>query len=137
MRVAQEKREQYLSNIGEKIVCQKKTKHEFLKTISHDIDEILEQNPSADFDYLQQNIGTPEEIANNFLGNSSVSEIKKRTAFSAWLVTGVAAVVLFAMVFCSAVLIGQNSPDSNLVVMSDSHGVTVNDEPAAVIPMEY
>lgn len=137
MRVTQEKREQYLSSIGGKIVCQRKTKREFLKTISDDIDELLEQNPSADFDELQQNIGTPEEIANNFLENSSVAEIKKRTAFSAWLVTGVVAVVLFAVIFCSAVLIGQNNSDSNLVVISDSHGVTVNGEAVSVIPIEY
>lgn len=93
MKVTEKERKIYMQEIKRNLVCDNKQRKKFLSSFSDNMDEYLNNNPDADFAQLQKDLGTPEEIANAFLENTSASNIKKRMSFAKWIIAGVAIVL--------------------------------------------
>ncbi len=94
MKVTEKERRIYMQEIKRNLVCDNKQRKKFLSSFSDNMDEYLNDNPDADFAQLQEDLGTPEEIANAFLENTSASNIKKRMSFAKWIIVGIIVVVL-------------------------------------------
>lgn len=67
MKVTEKERKIYMQEIKRNLVCDNKQRKKFLSSFSDNMDEYLNDNPDADFAQLQEDLGTPEEIANAFL----------------------------------------------------------------------
>lgn len=100
MRVTKQERKQYLNQIKKLLVCKGSQRKKFLNSFADNMDEYLKDNPDADFAKLQEDMGTPQEIADAFLENESASQIKKRMSFVKWIIIGVvfALLLLIAMI---------------------------------------
>ena len=98
MKVTEKERKIYMQEIKRNLVCDNKQRKKFLSSFSDNMDEYLNDNPDADFAQLQEDLGTPEEIANAFLENTSASNIKKRISFAKWIIAGVVVIVLSVIV---------------------------------------
>ncbi|MDD6279788.1 MAG: DUF6120 family protein [Oscillospiraceae bacterium] len=99
MRVTQQERKQYLNQIKKLLVCKGSQRKKFLNSFADNMDEYLKDNPDADFAKLQEDMGTPQEIANAFLENEDASKIKKRMSFKKWIILGIVGVLIIAVVF--------------------------------------
>lgn len=98
MKVTEKERKIYMQEIKRNLVCDNKQRKKFLSSFSDNMDEYLNDNPDADFAQLQEDLGTPEEIANAFLENASASNVKKRMSFAKWIIAGVVVIVLSVIV---------------------------------------
>jgi len=56
----------YLKKVSRNIQCSKKTKQNFLNSLSNSIDDILLENTTIPFDELKNILGEPEEVAKEF-----------------------------------------------------------------------
>jgi len=80
MKLTNKERNNYISQIKKLLFCSSKDRKKFLKEFNDNIDDFLKDNPEASVDELQKAMGTPQEIADGFLGNTSTQDIKKRTS---------------------------------------------------------
>ena len=80
MKLTNKERNNYISQIKKLLFCSSKDRKKFLKEFNDNIDDFLKDNPEASIDELQKAMGTPQEIADGFLGNTSTQDIKKRTS---------------------------------------------------------
>ena len=110
MKVTEKERRIYMQEIKRNLVCDNKQRKKFLSSFSDNMDEYLNDNPDADFAQLQEDLGTPEEIANAFLENASASNIKKRMSFVKWIVAGVTvALVIYITAIIIVIIDAHNS----------------------------
>ncbi|HOH88412.1 DUF6120 family protein [Ruminococcus sp.] len=91
MKITNKERNQYINQIKKLLFCSSKERKKFLKEFNDNIDDFLKDNPEASIDELQKAMGTPQEIADGFLGNTSTQDIKKRTSI-------VRVVIIFATI---------------------------------------
>lgn len=106
MRVTQQERKQYLNQIKKLLVCKGSQRKKFLNSFADNMDEYLKDNPDADFAKLQENMGTPQEIADAFLENESASHIKKRMSITKWVIIGIISALLIYASVMVILLIG-------------------------------
>ena len=109
MRITERERKQYLKQIKKLLVCKDSQKRIFLKSFDDNIEEFLKDNPDASYDELQKNMGTPQEIANEFLENESAVHIKRRTTIVKWVIIGIIASIIIYAVSMAVILIQANS----------------------------
>lgn len=112
MKVTEKERRIYMQEIKRNLVCDNKQRKKFLSSFSDNMDEYLNDNPDADFAQLQEDLGTPEEIANAFLENTSASNIKKRMSFAKWIIAGVVVIVLSVIVTLVIEIIGAHNSNN-------------------------
>lgn len=105
MRVTERERKQYLKEIQKQLVCSGKQRKQFLDAISYNMDEYLKDNPDASLSDLQEAMGTPQEIAENFLANESPAHIKKRMGIVKWVIVGIVAALVIFIIYLTAMLI--------------------------------
>ncbi|MGN0580969.1 MAG: DUF6120 family protein [Ruminococcus sp.] len=105
MRVTKQERKQYLNQIKKLLVCKGSQRKKFLNSFADNMDEYLKDNPDADFAKLQEDMGTPQEIADAFLENESASQIKKRMSFVKWIIIGIVIALIFWVVMIVITLI--------------------------------
>lgn len=109
MRITERERKQYLKQIKKLLVCKDSQKRKFLKSFDDNIEEFLKDNPDASYDELQKNMGTPQEIANEFLENESAVHIKRRTTIVKWVIIGIIASIIIYAVSMAVILIHASS----------------------------
>ncbi|MGN0615662.1 DUF6120 family protein [Ruminococcus flavefaciens] len=103
MKLTNKERNNYISQIKKLLFCSSKDRKKFLKEFNDNIDDFLKDNPEASIDELQKAMGTPQEIADGFLGNADTKAIKKRTSIVRILVLGISiAVIIIAVFFITA-----------------------------------
>ncbi len=85
MPVTEKEKKQYLNNIEKQLVCKATQRKDFLNTFEDNIEAYLSDNPDADFEQLQNDMGTPQEIADSFLENESASTVKKKMSVAKWV----------------------------------------------------
>lgn len=112
MKVTEKERRIYMQEIKRNLVCDNKQRKKFLSSFSDNMDEYLNDNPDADFAQLQEDLGTPEEIANAFLENASASNVKKRMSFAKWIIAGVVVIVLSVIVTLVIEIIGAHNSNN-------------------------
>ena len=89
MKVTKKELNSYLKQIKKLLVCNNAKKKEFMKSFKDNLEEYLKSNPDADFKKIQEDMGTPQEIANAFLENESAESIKKRISIAMWFKNGI------------------------------------------------
>lgn len=103
MKITNKERNQYINQIKKLLFCSSKERKKFLKEFNDNIDDFLKDNPEASIEELQKTMGTPQEIADGFLGNADTKAIKKRTSIVRILVLGISiAVIIIAIFFITA-----------------------------------
>ena len=105
MRITERERKQYLKQIKKLLVCKGSKKRKFLKSFDDNIEEFLKDNPDASYDELQKNMGTPQEIANEFLENESAVHIKRRTTIVKLVIIGIIICLIIVAITFVAVFI--------------------------------
>ncbi len=102
MKITNKERNQYINQIKKLLFCSSKDRKKFLKEFNDNIDDFLKDNPEASIADLQKSMGTPQEIADGFLGNADTKAIKRRTSIVRILIIGIAiAILVFATtLFC-------------------------------------
>ncbi len=94
MQVTEKEKKQYLNSIEKQLVCKATQRKDFLNTFEDNIEAYLSDNPNADFEQLQNDMGTPQEIADSFLENESASTVKKKMSVAKWVAVGIAVALL-------------------------------------------
>ena len=97
MRVTERELNKYLKQIKKRLVCKGAQRKAFVASFEDNLEEYLKANPEADFAQLQNDMGTPEEIADGFLENESASRIKNRMSISKCFAIGIAAFVMICV----------------------------------------
>lgn len=98
MKITDKERKQYISQIKKLLFCRPEKRKRFLQDINNSIDDFLKDNPDANIDELQKAMGSPQEIADEFLSNISTKDIKNRTYVTRILIIGVVtALVILAI----------------------------------------
>ena len=103
----------YFKKVDAQLLCDRKSKIVFLTDLKNDIDEFVQQEPDADFENIVSAFGTPQEIAESFLKNADIANIKKKMNVKKILLFAVLAVVLIYVIFVVA---------SFLDVHTEAHG---------------
>lgn len=102
MKVSKQELNKYLKQIKKLLVCNHAKRKEFMNSFEDNLEEYLKANPDADFSKLQENMGTPQEIAAAFLENESAENIKKRMSIARWFKIGIIiALLMFAILLIS------------------------------------
>ena len=125
MRVTERERKQYLKEIQKQLVCSGKQRKQFLDDFSDNMDEYLKDNPDASLSDLQEAMGTPQEIAENFLANESPAHIKKRMGIVKWVIVGIVAALVIFIIYLTAMLIDIHKAQRGHFhdVISESDGI--------------
>ena len=98
MKITNKERNQYINQIKKLLFCSSKERKKFLKEFNDNIDDFLKDNPEASFNELQKAMGTPQEIADGFLGNADIKAIKKRTSIvRVLIIIGVVGILILAI----------------------------------------
>ena len=128
MKVTEKERKIYMQEIKRNLVCDNKQRKKFLSSFSDNMDEYLNDNPDADFAQLQEDLGTPEEIANAFLENTSASNIKKRISFAKWIFASVAVALVIYITAIIIVIIDAHIQNNGYGVITTSESMVYCDE---------
>ena len=98
MEITNKERKHYINQIKKLLFCSSKERKKFLNEFNDNIDDFLKDHPDASIDDLQKNMGTPQEIAEGFLGNADTKAIKRRTSVvRVLIIIGAAALLIFAV----------------------------------------
>lgn len=92
----------YYRQVEDLLLCDRKSKIVFLTDLKNDIDEFVQQDPEADLDSIVSAFGSPAEIAESFLKNADIANIKKKMNVKKILLFSLLAVVLVYVIFVVA-----------------------------------
>ena len=106
MKLTKQELNDYLKQIKKLLVCDGVRRKEFMNSFEDNLEEYLKANPDTDFSKLQEEMGTPQEIANSFLENESAESIKKRMSVKKWVIIGGAIALLIYAFVMIMLLIG-------------------------------
>lgn len=110
MRVTERELNKYLKQIKKRLVCKGAQRKAFVASFEDNLEEYLKANPEADFAQLQNDMGTPEEIADGFLENESASRIKNRMSIAKLFAIGIAtALIIYVCAIIIALIDAHNS----------------------------
>lgn len=105
MRVTDRELNNYYRQIKKMLVCKRSEQKRFICSFADNVEEYLKDHPDADLTELQEIMGTPQEIADEFLANESADKIKKRiSVFKLVLICCVIALVMFGVALLYAVI---------------------------------
>lgn len=105
MKITNKERNQYINQIKKLLFCSSKERKKFLKEFNDNIDDFLKDNPEASIEELQKTMGTPQEIADGFLGNADIKDIKRRTSIVRIVIVGVCISILLLFITFAVALI--------------------------------
>lgn len=88
----------YIKNVEQQLPGKKAQKKAYLKKLSSDVAERLEEEPSLDSAALALAFGSPEELAADFMETLDAKEIKKAFTWKKLVLIGVLAVVLIWLI---------------------------------------
>ncbi len=93
----------YYKEIDKVLVCEKKEKKAFLDELKLNIEQYINDNNVKTIDEIKERFGSPQEIANSFLGDIDTSSLKKLLSIKkAVIIALIVLVVIIAMVYISA-----------------------------------
>lgn len=65
----------YYRGIWKALPCSRSMRNQILQQIQENVSQFLEQNPSADFDAVQNRFGSAQEIAYSYIDDQNTSEL--------------------------------------------------------------
>lgn len=92
----------YFSNVEALLLCDRKSKKDFLAELKNDVDEFLQYEPEANFGRILSTFGSPEEIAESFLKTADIANIKKKMNIKKIVLFSLLAIVLVYIIFVVA-----------------------------------
>ena len=106
----------YYRNIRCCLPCSGKLKKQILDDIKAQVNTYIEENPSVDYNTIEQHFGTPQQIATAYIDEMTTQEIQKRFTIKKTTVvvvcTAIALIVaMWATALISAWIDAQNSFD--------------------------
>ncbi len=111
----------YYRDIRNELPCSRKMRNQILQQIRENVTLFLEQNPSADFDAVQNRFGTAQEIASSYIEDQNAPallrrmRIKKRVIA---IIAGAMALVLAIWMFAVAwAVIGEQRADGGHIIV--------------------
>lgn len=113
----------YVKSVERQLAGSRKQKKDYLKKLTADVAERLEEAPELDTAALASAFGSPEELAQDFMETLDAKEIKKAFTWKQVVVLGVIAALLIWLGVAIAAII-----DAHI----DNHGydITVIDDSA-------
>lgn len=99
----------YYCDIRRCLHCKSNLKRKIRDTIAENVDAFLEENPSADFQSIQQHFGTPQQIASAYIDETPSEELIKKlklrkTVIAVVCTATAAALLMWGIVLSIAIL---------------------------------
>lgn len=92
----------YFKEVEDLLLCDRKSKKAFLRDLQADVDEFVSTEPDADLNGIRTAFGTPSEIAESFLKNADIVQLKKKMNIKKIILIALLAVVLVYVAFVVA-----------------------------------
>ena len=105
MRVTDKELRQYLKSISDLLLCKPKKRKQFMSDFSNSIDDFLQNNPDASINDLEKALGTPQEIAEEFMADVSPKDVKKRVSIARIAIIPITLGVLIIVAVCVLLII--------------------------------
>lgn len=105
MRVTDKELRQYLKSISDLLLCKPKKRKQFMSDFSNSIDDFLQNNSDASINDLEKALGTPQEIAEEFMADVSPKDIKKRVSIARIAIIPITLGVLIIVTVCVLLII--------------------------------
>jgi len=105
MRVTDKELRQYLKSISDLLLCKPKKRKQFMSDFSNSIDDFLQNNSDASINDLEKALGTPQEIAEEFMADISPQDIKKRFSITRIAIIPITLGVLIIVAVCIILII--------------------------------
>ena len=83
----------YFLEIKRLLPCDVKEKKRCIKELEYDVDEFLENSPSATFEAMCKALGSPQEVARSFLESTDPERLSCKVSAKRRIAIGVVAVV--------------------------------------------
>lgn len=105
MRVTERELNNYYKQIKKLLVCKRSEQKKFICSFADNVEEYLKNHPDTNLTELQETMGTPQEIANEFLANESADNVKKKISiFKLILILGIIGLAMFGIALLYAVI---------------------------------
>lgn len=109
MPINNKERKKYIRRVKKTLVCSRKDKKRIISDIDNSIDELLYDDPQADITQLENVIGSPNEIAEEYLENISPDFFRrKKRLFKIIKIIGAFVVLSFAVILLLALRCTEN-----------------------------
>lgn len=105
MRVTDKELRQYLKSISDLLLCKPKKRKQFMSDFSNSIDDFLQNNSDASINDLEKALGTPQEIAEEFMADVSPKDVKKRVSIARIAIIPITLGVLIIVTVCVLLII--------------------------------
>ncbi|MBR6825453.1 MAG: hypothetical protein IKM59_02790 [Oscillospiraceae bacterium] len=95
----------YLRRVHGMLPCSRKMKNHIMNLIRNDMISYLDERPEADYNMLVSRFGKPEAVAASYIDSVEASVILKKIYIGKWIMSAVAAVLVFIALTWSATVI--------------------------------
>lgn len=113
----------YYRGIRNELPCSRKMRNQILQQIRENVTLFLEQNPSADFDAVQNHFGTAQEIASSYIEDQNAHALLRRMRIKKKVVAIIAgamalALAIWMLAVAWAIIDQQHTDDGHITVVS-------------------
>lgn len=89
----------YFKDVSDKLICDRKQKKYFIECLKTDVKDFIAESPDATLKQIEAVFGTPEVIAQSFMGNIDSTEIKRKLDIKKCIIGAVAVALLIYLAF--------------------------------------
>ncbi len=95
----------YYKEIDKVLVCEKKVKNTFLNELKVNIEQYVKDNGIDNINEIKERFGSPQEIANSFLGDIDTNFLRKKLSVKKTIIIALISIVVIFALFCFAAFI--------------------------------
>ena len=88
----------YYRQIRSQLICSNKIKKAFINSFSDNVKEYLKDHPDADINEIQDKMGTPKEIADEFIASESTDIIKSKVRIAKYFKIFLAVIIIMVLI---------------------------------------
>lgn len=88
----------YLGGVAENLICSRKEKKSFLKTLSADIKDFTADREDIDLEVLSAEFGSPQDVAASFASQMDSSALVKKISLRRAVVFGIVAGIILLVI---------------------------------------
>lgn len=103
----------YFKDVSDRLICDRRQKKYFIECLKTDVKNFLAETPDATLKELDTVFGTPDIIAQSFMGNIDSTEIKRKLDIKKIIIV---AIVIALLIYLAFVVI------SLIDVHTEAHG---------------
>lgn len=102
----------YIKEVKSLIICNSKSKRDFIKKYKESIYDYVESNDITTVDEFHKNFGNPETIAKSFFADADLKEIKKKLNIKK-VILGLVIGILMLWIICLTIIANDALKDAN------------------------